>query len=129
MKNWILGVAGLGGAAAVVAGAVGSHALALDPATRAGRSYELAVIYLLLHSVALLALGLQRRAGVPGVLPLRLAAALFACGMFLFSGSLIVSTIVDAPSLKTLAPYGGTSMIAGWLVLIWAACRRPPSAD
>ena len=125
MKNWIMAVAGLGGATAVVAGAVGSHALALDPASRAGRGYEIAVIYLLLHSVALLALALHRRSGQPGVSPLGLAAVLLTCGMILFSGSLIVSTILDVPSLRALAPYGGTSMIAGWLALVWAACRRP----
>jgi len=129
MKNWTLGVAGLGGAAAVVAGAVGSHALALDPASSAGRSYEIAVIYLLLHSVALLALALHRGHARPVALPLRLAAVLFTCGMILFSGSLIVATILGAQSLKALAPYGGMSMIAGWLALAVGAWRRPSNAD
>lgn len=129
MKNWIMVVGGLGGATAVVAGAVGSHALALDPASRAGRSYELAVVYLLLHSVALLALALHRRGGGPGGLPLRLAPVLFTCGMILFSGSLILSTILDVAPLKALAPYGGMSMIAGWLAVACAACWRPAGAE
>ena len=129
MKNWTLCVAGLGGAAAVVAGAVGSHALALDPASQAGHSYELAVNYLLVHSVALLALGLHRRTGQRSALPLRLAAVLFTCGMILFSGSLIVATILDDASLKVLAPYGGSSMIAGWLAVALAAFRRPSATD
>jgi len=124
-----MGVGGLGGAAAVVAGAVGSHALALDPASREGRGYELAVIYLLLHSVALLALALHRRSARPEGLPLRLAAMLFTGGMILFSGSLILSTLLDVPSLKVLAPYGGMSMIAGWLAVASAACRHAADAE
>jgi uncharacterized membrane protein YgdD (TMEM256/DUF423 family) len=129
MKNWIMVVAGLGGAAAVVAGAVGSHALALDPASREGRSYELAVFYLLVHSVALLALALHRRSARPEGLSLRLAAVLFTCGMILFSGSLIVSTLLDLPSVKALAPYGGMSMIAGWLAVASATCWHAAGAD
>lgn len=116
MKNWRLFFAGLGGAAAVAAGAIGSHALALEPGTRATQAYEHAVSYLLLHSVALLALGLCTASGSRNMAS-RLAAVLFVAGMFLFSGSLIVSTILGAPGLRVLAPWGGSALIAGWVAL------------
>lgn len=127
MKNWILLVGGLGGAAGVVAGALGSHALALDPGSPAGHSFGLAVTYLLLHSVAMLALGLHRtRAPRIGVV-LQIAAGLFTAGMILFSGTLIVATVADLPQIKALAPTGGSAMIAGWLAVAVAAWRTAPA--
>jgi uncharacterized membrane protein YgdD (TMEM256/DUF423 family) len=116
MKNWRLFFAGLGGAAAVAAGAIGSHALALEPGTRAAQAYEHAVSYLLVHSVALLALGLLTAPATRNAAA-RLAAMLFVGGMFLFSGSLIVSTILGAPGMRVVAPWGGSALIAGWVAL------------
>lgn len=124
MKNWRLTLAGLGGMIAVIAGAVGAHALPLDPASRAAHTYELAVNYLLLHSAALAALGLHHARGAGrGGLPLRAAAVLFGCGMCLFSGSLIVSTAFELPVLRTAAPWGGSALIAAWLALAVAGLR------
>jgi uncharacterized membrane protein YgdD (TMEM256/DUF423 family) len=127
MRNWRIVLAGVGGTTAVVAGAVGAHALALDLASRAAHSYELAVGYLLLHSVALLALGLWEAGGRVGGLALRAAAVLFACGMGLFSGSLILATVFELPALRAAAPWGGSALIAGWLAVATAgfAVRAP----
>jgi len=122
-------VAGLGGAAGLVAGALGSHALALDPASPAGHSYGLAVTYLLLHSVALLALGVYRALTPRIGWPLLIAASLFSAGMILFSGGLIVATMTDVQSLKALAPAGGSAMIAGWIAVAAGAWRASPAAD
>lgn len=123
MKNWILLAAGVGGAAGVIAGAIGAHALGLDPASQAGHTYGLAVTYLLLHAGALFALGLYRTQVARIGLPLMVAAVLFTLGMLLFSGSLIVATAADWPALKRSAPWGGTAMIAGWLAVAAAAFR------
>ena len=117
---------GVGGAAGVVAGAVGSHALALDPSSPAGHSYGIAVTYLLLHSVAMLALGVHRAHSARIGWPLLIAAYLFAAGMILFSGSLIVATIADLQGLKALAPSGGSAMIAGWVAVAVGAWRASP---
>ena len=127
MKNWILLVGGLGGASGVIAGALGSHALALDPASPAGHSFGLAVTYLLLHSVALLAIALYRARGPHIGVALHVAAGLFTTGMILFSGSLIVATMAELPQLKALAPYGGSAMIAGWLAVSLAAWQTVPA--
>ncbi len=123
MKNWILFAAGLGGAVGVAAGAVGSHALALDPVSQAGRTYHLAVTYLLLHAAALLALAVHRAQQSRPELSLTIAAVLFTTGMIFFSGSLIVATAADWPAIKVSAPWGGSSMIAGWIAVAVAAFR------
>ncbi|HMM75722.1 MAG TPA: DUF423 domain-containing protein [Gammaproteobacteria bacterium] len=129
MKNWILFVAGLGGAAGVTAGALGSHALKLDPQSQAGHIYHLAVSYLLLHAVALCALAAYRAQQPRASLPLTIAAILFTAGMLLFSGSLIVSIAADWPAIRVSAPWGGSSMIAGWIAVIVAGMRMKIAAD
>ncbi len=121
MKNWVLLVAGSGGTAAVVAGALGAHALAIDPFTPAGLNFQIAVNYLLLHAVALLGVGVLRALQPGSALPLTIAALLFTTGMIFFSGSLIVATAADLPALKVSAPWGGSALIAGWVAVAAAA--------
>lgn len=117
-------MAGVGGSSGVIAGAIGAHALALDPSSQAGQTFGLAVTYLLLHSAALLAIALYR-AQAPAIgLPLQVAAALFTLGIILFSGSLILATLADLPALKASAPWGGSALIAGWVAVAAAAFRR-----
>ena len=129
MKNWILFVAGVGGTAGVVAGALGAHALAIDPVTPAGYTFHIAVTYLLLHAIALLGIGAHRASRPQGALPLTIAAVLFTTGMILFSGSLILATAGDWPALKVSAPWGGSALIAGWVAVVAAAFRSPHAAD
>lgn len=110
----------------VVLGAFGAHALRdrLDPA--ALQAWETAVLYQLVHAVALLALapvvaGAARPRG-PVV-----ASALLEAGVVLFSGSIYALALGGPPLLGPVTPLGGTLMIAGWAVLAaWAvrAWRR-----
>lgn len=107
-----LTLAALLGAAAVIAGALGSHALELA----APEHYARANQYHLIHALALLAvsvLGLAR-----GFDPaLHLAAALFVAGMVLFCGRLY-GLGMGAPLLPGIAaPIGGSLLILGWLAL------------
>ena len=78
-------IAGVLGAIGVTLGAFGAHALKgqLEPSKL--EAWNIGVEYHLLHTVALLALGLYARAtGRPVTLP----AAGFCAGILLFSGSL-----------------------------------------
>lgn len=122
----MLAVSGVGGAAAVVSGAIGAHALALDPASRASHTFDLAVVYLLIHSAVLLALGVRDRRQVS--VTVSVAALLFTAGMILFSGSLILATFIDMAALKRFAPYGGAALIAGWLAVGLAAWQGERAA-
>lgn len=107
-----LTLAALLGATAVVAGALGSHALELVAPEHFARANQ----YHLIHALALLALSALGAAR--GFDPaLHLAAALFLAGTVLFCGRLY-GLALGAPVLPGFAaPLGGTLLIAGWLAL------------
>jgi len=103
---------------AVALGAFGTHALADLLAQRQRGWWDTAVTYQAWHGLALLALA---AAGVPH---LRLIDALLGGGALVFSGSLYLMALSDWRWLGAVTPIGGAAMIAGWLVLGWAAIRR-----
>ena len=53
------------------------------------------------------------------------AAALFAVGVLLFSGSLYALTLIGSRGLGIITPIGGTAWLLGWLALAVAAWRAP----
>ncbi len=108
-------IAGIVGALGVALGAFGAHGLknvVSDPALLV--TWETAARYHLLHA---LALGLV--AAHPG--EPRIAGALFMAGIVLFSGSLYVLVLTEQRWLGAITPLGGLALIAGWLVLAFAA--------
>lgn len=110
--------AALAGASGIALGAFGAHALRarLDPAALA--TWNTAVLYHLVHALALLALALFARAtGRPVLLP----STLFAAGIVLFSGSLYLLALTSWRWLGPLTPLGGVAFIAGWLALLLLA--------
>ncbi|MEM8961294.1 MAG: DUF423 domain-containing protein [Acidobacteriota bacterium] len=104
----------------VALGAFGAHALEGQVTeTRLG-TWETAVLYHLLHALALVALGamaarLGRTAGK--------IAILFTIGIVLFSGSLYVLVLSDIGVLGAITPFGGTAFIAAWIWLAFTARR------
>ena len=111
---WI-GIAALSGALAVATGALGSHVLEarLDPDMLS--AWDTAVLYHLLHSVVLLALGLYNISSQRSV---NLPASLFSAGILLFSGSLYAIALSGPSALGPLTPLGGLSLVAGWMSLL-----------
>jgi uncharacterized membrane protein YgdD (TMEM256/DUF423 family) len=111
-------VAALAGASGVALGAFGAHALRarLDPAALA--TWHTAVLYHLVHALALLALALFARATGRAV---ALPTALFAAGIVLFSGSLYGLALTGWRWLGPLTPLGGVAFLAGWLSLLLVA--------
>lgn len=107
---WRIGAAS--GAAAVLLGAFGAHALRARVAVELIKTWETAAQYHLVHSVALLAAG---AAGAP------VAGALFASGTLLFSGSLYALVLTGQRKLGAVTPIGGLLLTAGWLALLAAA--------
>lgn len=115
-------------ALSVAAGAFGSHLLQgrldLDQMT----IFEIAVRYQMYHALALLAVGLWMERD-PGRL-VEFSGWLFLAGILLFSGSLYVLVLTGASWLGAVTPLGGTSLLAGWICLAFAAASRPrKSAD
>ena len=116
---WMV-VAAVYGALAVIAGAFGAHGLRATLTPEQLVSWNTAASYHLLHSVALLALGLYaastgRSVALPGTL--------FAVGVLFFSGSIYALLLTKQSWLGPVTPIGGLLMIAAWIALI--ALARP----
>lgn len=101
-------------AAGVALGAAASHAAGRAPHPDAARLLQIAVLYQLVHGIALVLAGVLARFGTSRWLGL--AGAAFLAGVALFCGSLYWLAFTGA-SAGVLAPIGGSSFIAGWLLL------------
>lgn len=110
---------GLLGLSAVALGAYGAHAAGFDQLAR--ERFSTALLYHLVH-LAGLAAALLLAGRAPGRLPVA-SALLFIAGTALFSGSLYASAFSDGAATTALAPFGGTSFMAGWLALGIAGAR------
>jgi uncharacterized membrane protein YgdD (TMEM256/DUF423 family) len=110
---WIRLIA-FSGALLVLLGAFAAHGLD-DHLTLAQRAtYDTAVFYHAVHTLALL-----------GVLNLTIdsrwlvcSAWCFAIGIVLFSGSLYALAVTGISPLGMITPFGGVAFILGWLLLL-----------
>jgi uncharacterized membrane protein YgdD (TMEM256/DUF423 family) len=120
IRIW-LAVAGLGGLASVVAGALAAH---LTGDAKAAELLRTGALYGMVHAAALIAV----MALAQGREPRRGAAAVagwsFAAGIVLFSGSLFVLAMTEARWAGWVTPFGGAALILGWAALATLALRR-----
>lgn len=119
----ILVFAGLSGAAAVGLGAYGAHGLKGDDFVK--HAWETAVTYQLVHALALVGVHLlrERREGWARRF-LSGAAILFMFGTLGFAGSLYAFGLTGEIVVPGLAPLGGMSLMAGWVLLAFSAFRK-----
>ncbi len=124
-SRWMLLLASLLGATAVMSGAFGAHALQGVLDERAGGWYDTAVTYHARHALALLACGLlSLHIGTgQGSTSIRIAGICFTAGTLLFSGSLYLMAFTHITRLGMITPLGGLLLIIGWLSLAVAAMR------
>lgn len=119
----LLALGAIFAALAVALGAFGAHALRARLGERA-EVYETGTRYHLVHSVALVALGVwQRLAPAPPALVVP-AGLLIALGVVLFSGSLYVLSLWRVRALGPVTPLGGLCLMAGWFLVLLAALGR-----
>jgi uncharacterized membrane protein YgdD (TMEM256/DUF423 family) len=110
---------------AVIAGAVGSHALAAHLDERQLNSFTLAYQFQIYHALGMIGLyAIQKKIGVHWVF------YFFLTGVLLFCGSIYMITyghLTDNESLVTLfrkiTPIGGVSFMIGWLLLLIKSMR------
>jgi uncharacterized membrane protein YgdD (TMEM256/DUF423 family) len=96
----------------VALGAFGAHGLkTLLEAKGTLAVWETAVLYQLVHAVALLALGALGR-------PAAWTARLWLAGVVVFSGSLYLLALTGVKWIGAITPVGGVALLAGWLVLV-----------
>jgi len=113
-------LSGLLGAAAVGLGAFGAHGLkerlsALPPASG---WWETATFYLLIHAVAIGAVGSSSA----------WPARLWLAGALIFSGTLYAMALGGPRWMGAVTPVGGTMLIAGWLLLAFSALKSSPAS-
>ena len=82
-------------------------------------NWKTAVFYQLIHAVALLALANWTNPAAKRI------GACWIVGVFLFSGSLYCLALGGPIKLLwPVTPLGGLALLAGWLLLTWAAFRQ-----
>jgi uncharacterized membrane protein YgdD (TMEM256/DUF423 family) len=115
------------GAAGVLLGAFGAHALRATLEARATTGlWQTAVLYHLIHSVALLALaGWTATATGRAARAARAAAWCWCAGVFLFSGSLYLLALGASRRFGPVTPAGGILLVAGWVMAAVGSARGP----
>ena len=114
LRRFFAAFGALACACAVGLGAYAAHAVD-DPVAK-GR-LDVAVLYLAIHGLALCILAPRQTR--------RLELVVLSCwcaGALLFSGSLIGAALWNVPT--TFAPFGGSLLIAAWLMQALASVRR-----
>jgi len=114
------------GASGVALGAFGAHALRGQLPERLLEAWETAVLYQLIHALALLVIAtmLGGLSGGRRVGALRLAGWAFVVGVLLFSGSLYLLCLTGASFFGPFTPFGGIALIVGWLALAFGCLVR-----
>lgn len=107
--------AGLLGLTGVALGAFGAHALKETLATGSHTStWQTAVLYHLVHAIALLAVPSDKWAG-----------RCWIAGVVLFSGSLYWLSLGGPKFLGPITPLGGLFLLLGWTLVAWNAFKLP----
>lgn len=124
--NWILIASGVLGFSAIALGAYGDHGLqgTIDEATM--HSFETALRYQITHAIALLAIGIGLAAALPAQMLKQLfwAGTVMLIGTLVFSASIYASIFLNIKSITVLTPAGGMTLMASWLMLVWAGMHR-----
>ncbi len=117
-QGWIA-VGAASGALTVALGAFGAHALKERISAEDLEIWHTAVHYQGLHALALIAFGLAHQ-----VRPMRgFAGWCFLFGSAIFAGTLYAIALGGPRWLGAITPFGGASLILGWLAFAWSAAR------
>ena len=127
MKSYkiFIGLAALFGLSAVVIGALSAHALERGLSVEAIQRIDTGLKYQFHHIAALLSVGvlvsLHRNFDS---LTLKLSGVAFVLGILLFSGSLYAYAITGNELFGKITPFGGFSLIFGWVFLFFFSFRK-----
>jgi uncharacterized membrane protein YgdD (TMEM256/DUF423 family) len=106
----------------MAAGAFGAHILRTRVAPEMLAVFDTGVRYQLIHALALIAVAWATTRW-PGMAT-EMAGWLFLAGTVLFSGSLYALALSGVLAFGAITPLGGLALIAGWLLLAWAAWQE-----
>lgn len=106
---------------AVGAGAFGAHGLKRMISVDMLAVWQTAVLYHLIHGVAILALAVAAPRMASGLWTT--AGWVMFAGIMMFSGSLYLLATTGQRWLGPITPLGGVALLAGWSMVAWAAWR------
>ena len=116
------------GALSVILGAFAAHGLKKIVPADSVTTFETGVRYQFYHTFALLAIGILLEKFPSSALVW--SGYLFIAGIFLFSGSLYVLTLLKATEniglskIGIITPIGGLFFVAGWILLFFGILKR-----
>jgi uncharacterized membrane protein YgdD (TMEM256/DUF423 family) len=113
-----LSFVGIFGATGVAAGAYGAHALSQQLSPYLLNVFQTAVLYQLIHALALLGIVALLSQSVRSK-ALLISAGLMVIGTVLFSGSLYLLTL-SSWRVGLITPLGGFLLISAWIMLLIA---------
>lgn len=117
---------------ATLFGAFGAHGLeATLEASGHVKTWQTAVLYQLVHGLALLAIGIWLRLEIREKQPttLVISAMFWLAGILLFSGSLYIRSLGGPVWLWPVTPLGGICFLVGWLTLAIGVMRKNRRGD
>ena len=121
--RWIAFAAGILGFTGIVLGAFGAHALKETLTLNASvTTWQTAVLYHLVHSVALLSIA---RWSIVGSKTIVWAARCWTLGVVLFSGSLYWLSLGGPKLLGPITPLGGLAFLISWALIAFNALQSP----
>ena len=116
-------VAAVLGALAILGGAFGGHGLRTILSPQDLQTYQTAVQYHMISTLALLGVGILQGQWRQSLWLARAATGLLL-GCLLFSGSLYSLTLLEARFMGFVTPIGGIMLVGGWLCLAVAALTQ-----
>lgn len=121
MTKQILITVGISGALSVILGAFGSHLLNGNISDAKLSNWDIAVMYQMTHTLALLAITFMNRYIKRS--HTEVIYYLFVIGVILFSGTIYINSISELTGLsigifKYVTPLGGLLLVAGWFYII-----------
>ncbi|MCH9741999.1 MAG: DUF423 domain-containing protein [Proteobacteria bacterium] len=108
-------------ALAVGLGAFGAHALSAMVDAKALANWHTAVMYHLVHGLALLVFAVWIQLGAPNYVRYVFIGVML--GILLFSGSLYAYVLTDWKLWVFFTPIGGIVWLVSWLGLAWLTYR------
>ena len=115
-------------ATATALGAFGTHSLKPVLPVARFESFEVGVTYQFFHALGLLGIGLLQRL-YPDSNELRWSGRLILVGLALFSGSIYALTFGAPRFFGMVAPFGGISLMAAWVIFVFAMIKLPKHSD
>ena len=121
-KNWIR-TSAVSVLLCIFIGIYISHGMAQQFTVPDLHRYWTAVLYHVLHSIAILILGFSNDSLVLSIYR-NIISLCFLFGILLFCGTLYLLIIFELSSVAFLTPMGGFAFILGWITLFFSFLKR-----